>query len=80
MTENEARAQSAKKVGQIQELMKALQVEVACKKRITSEGFIEEVVMFIDKEAYNLVRDETNEGVANPDTHQVASAEKEKIE
>lgn len=52
MTPEQMRAQSASKVKQITELMKVLHIRVEARQRMSPEGFIENIVFWIDDEKY----------------------------
>lgn len=52
MKPEEMQKRSKEKVQQVLDLMKSLQLEVAPKRKITKEMFIEDVVFWIDNEKY----------------------------
>jgi len=67
MTPEEMRASSQKKFNQVTELMALLHVSFVPKQKLTKEGFLEHVVVFIDDEQYpspeNLKKEIFGEGV-----------------
>lgn len=52
MTPEKMRAKSAAKVKQVLELMKVLQIKAEARERISQDGFIENVVFYVDYEEY----------------------------
>lgn len=54
MTKKEIQSRSQEKINQILSLMKTLRVEMVIKKRVTNEGFIEDVIFWTDKEDYKV--------------------------
>jgi hypothetical protein len=52
MTEKEMRAASAAKVKQVMDLMKLLHLEVEARQKINQQGFIEQVIFWVDNEKY----------------------------
>jgi len=70
MTPEQMRAKSAEKVKQIQGLMEVLQVTVECRERVTPEGFIEKIALFIDREQYPQlpVKEEVTPETNEPET------------
>lgn len=53
MTPEEIRDRSAKKMNQVLRLMEILHIRVEAKQKITEQGFIETVAMWIDDEKYS---------------------------
>lgn len=52
MTEKEMRAASQAKVKQVMELMRVLHLEVEARQKINQQGFIEQVIFWVDNEKY----------------------------
>lgn len=52
MSPDEMRSTSAQKVKQVMALMKVLHLEVTAKQKITEQGFVENVVFWVDNEQY----------------------------
>jgi len=52
MTDQEARDSSEKKIMQIKDLAKSLQVRITAKQAITQGNIIEPIIYFIDEEQY----------------------------
>lgn len=52
MTPDQMRDNSSKKVKQVMELLKMLHLRVEAKQRLTPEGFLENMVFWIDEEKY----------------------------
>jgi len=67
MTEKEIRARSQEKVNQVLGLMKTLYIEPVIKKRITSERFIEDVIVYRDNEKYDLTQEPAVEKPTDPE-------------
>jgi len=67
MTKEEINKRTQQKVETIKTLCQQLFIEIVAKQAITNEGIIENVVLFSDKEKYDLKKDEPKKDEKIPD-------------
>ncbi len=68
MKPEEMQKKSAEKVKAINTLCKQLEVEILAKQSITEQGFIENIVFYLDTEKYDLDKEKIKEEKTNEKT------------